>query len=755
MTDRPRGDPPSNGGPRGRVSPATALRLGILVRSIVAAALFSTVAFSAAATPAAPTNEDCQACHGDAEAKRADGRSVFVSEKKFAGSVHGQAGISCVDCHADLAKTSDFPHKERLAPVDCAACHDAAGKSHAFHPGVARATAGQGKAEASCKACHGSHEVVAVKDAAFPFAPARQAAACGTCHADEKTRFLASEHGKGVVAGTPRAPTCIDCHRAGVTAGSAPETAALKLAQERLCLSCHLKDKTVRENGASPSGFIESFEHSVHGAALARGNARAPTCVDCHGAHDMRYGFDSASKVNKMRVEQVCARCHEAESLQYDASVHGAAIRKGNQDAPACTDCHGEHGILSPKDPRSPVSAANVSARVCSPCHTSLKVTEKWDLPRDRTKTFADSYHGLAARGGVIEVANCASCHGTHDILPSSNPASRISPANLAKTCGASGCHPGANERFARGKIHVTATAQEQPLLYWIATLYLILIVVVVGGMLAHNLLDFLRKSKRHMQVRRGEIVEPPAGRGLYLRMTLGERLQHGTLTVSFVLLVVTGFMLRYPDAWWVLALRRFSPTAFDVRSLVHRISAVLMVASSVYHVGYLALTARGRQFLRDIWWRRQDLSDAVAVLKYNTGLSREKPRFDRFSYIEKSEYWALVWGTLLMAVTGTIMWFDNTFIGLLTKLGYDVARVIHFYEAWLATLAILVWHFYYVVFNPDAYPMNMAWLTGTLTEREMEEEHPLELERIREGAGQPPQKNEPGGPTREEEPEG
>ena len=120
-------------------------------------------------------------------------------------------------------------------------------------------------------------------------------------------------------------------------------------------------------------------------------------------------------------------------------------------------------------------------------------------------------------------------------------------------------------------------------------------------------------------------------------------------------------------------------------------------------------------------------------MLKYNTGRSSEKPRLDRFSYIEKSEYWALVWGTAVMAVTGTVMWFDNTFIGLLTKLGYDVARVIHFYEAWLATLAILVWHLYYVVFNPDAYPMNMAWLTGMLTEREMEEEHPIELERLRE----------------------
>ncbi len=689
------------------------------------------------AAPVKPaSNADCQACHGDAGAKRADGRSIFVAEKPFAASVHGQAGLACVDCHADLAKTSDFPHKERLKPVVCAACHDAVGASHPFHPGIARAAAGQGKSEVPCASCHGSHDVVAVKDAAFQFAPSRQAAACGTCHADVNARFLASEHGKGVLAGTPRAPACLACHRSPVTSGSAEQPAARKLAQERLCLSCHLRDKAVREGGAFTRGFIESYEHSVHGAALARGDARAPTCIDCHGAHDVRYGFDSTSKVNKMRVEQVCARCHEPESRQYDASVHGIAIRKGNKDAPACTDCHGEHGILSPKNPLSPVSAANVSARVCTPCHASVKVTDKWNLPRNRTQTFADSYHGLAARGGVVEVANCASCHGTHDILPSSNPASRVNRANLARTCGVSGCHPGANARFGTGKVHVDSTARkEEPLLYWVGTLYIILIVVVVGGMLLHNLLDFLRKSRRHLQIRRGELVEPPAGRGLYLRMTLDERLQHGALTVSFVLLAVTGFMLRYPDAWWVVALRRFSPAAFDVRRVLHRISAVVMVAASLYHVAYVTLTVRGRQFLRDVWWRRQDLRDAIAVLKYNTGLSPAKPRFDRFSYIEKSEYWALVWGTLVMAATGAVMWFDNTFIGLLTKLGYDVSRTIHFYEAWLATLAILVWHLYYVIFNPDAYPMNMAWLTGMLTEREMEEEHPLELERLREHA--------------------
>jgi cytochrome b subunit of formate dehydrogenase len=119
-------------------------------------------------------------------------------------------------------------------------------------------------------------------------------------------------------------------------------------------------------------------------------------------------------------------------------------------------------------------------------------------------------------------------------------------------------------------------------------------------------------------------------------------------------------------------------------------------------------------------------------VLRYNLGLSKDKPKFGRFCYIEKAEYWALIWGTLIMCITGAVLWFDNTSMGLISKLGFDVSRAIHFYEAILATMAIIVWHFYFVIFNPDVYPMNLSWLTGRMSEREMMEEHPAELERLK-----------------------
>jgi len=181
-----------------------------------------------------------------------------------------------------------------------------------------------------------------------------------------------------------------------------------------------------------------------------------------------------------------------------------------------------------------------------------------------------------------------------------------------------------------------------------------------------------------------------------------------------------------------VVWIRDLVPYAFETRSLMHRIAGVVIIAVSLYHIGYLAGTARGRQLFLDLLPKWKDVTDVFTALKYYLGFSDERPRFERFSYMEKAEYWALVWGNIVMGATGIIMWFDEFFAGIFTKLGYDISRIVHYYEAWLAMLAIIVWHIYFVIFNPDVYPMNLAWIKGTLTEEEMEEEHPLELERIR-----------------------
>jgi cytochrome b subunit of formate dehydrogenase len=445
----------------------------------------------------------------------------------------------------------------------------------------------------------------------------------------------------------------------------------------------------------------------------------------------MRKGSDPASRVSRLKIAATCGQCHGDIQEQYSASIHGKALTSGINASATCTDCHGEHNILSPKDANSPVAPANVSVRVCSPCHESVKLASKYGLASDRFKTFSDSYHGLASKAGAVEVANCASCHGVHDIKPSIDPTSRISKENLARTCGA--CHPGANENFTKGSVHVIAAESNDRVLYLVASAYIILIAVTVGSMFAHNLLDFVAKSRRQLAERRGEIpYHHQTSRRLYLRMSLNERLQHGTLVVSFVLLVVTGFALRFPDAWWVAWIRNISPLMFGIRGIVHRTSAVVMVLASLYHLYYIFLVPRGKQLIRDLLPVREDIAEAIGIMKYNLGISPTKPKLGRFSYVEKAEYWALLWGTIVMSATGVILWFDNTFLNLLTKLWWDVARTVHYYEAWLATLSIIIWHFYFVIFNPDSYPINLAFWKGTLTEEEMAEEHPRELEEFK-----------------------
>ncbi|MGE5315379.1 MAG: cytochrome b/b6 domain-containing protein [Acidobacteriota bacterium] len=678
---------------------------------------------------AAQSNETCLGCHSDKTmTMERNGKSVSLYAKPEALKHSPHAKMSCVTCHAGF-NPDNIPHKAKIEPVQCQSCHKQAPAKHAFHKTVV--AEGADKAEL-CKDCHGTHDVTSPKDPASKFHPSHVAEACAQCHGGEKDVFDASAHGLALKAQTPNAPNCVKCHSTlmPTAAWADAKPAEQKLAQEKLCLSCH--GKTGAENGVTPQ-FIMGFDQSVHAEALRKGDANAPTCGDCHGSHEVKKAGDPDSPVNKKNIQTACAKCHATEAGSFAGSIHGTALAKGNTSAPGCTDCHGEHKILAANDPASPVSKLRVSADVCMPCHNQVKISEKYGIATERSETYMDSFHGLAVKAGKAEAANCASCHGSHDILPAKDPHSRINKKNLPATCGQ--CHPGANEKFTEGTVHVSRSKpSDSGLVYFISNLYITLIVVTIGGMAVHNILDFLRKSRRRLKHRRhGPLHDDEIGHALYLRMTVSERLQHGALALSFITLVLTGFMLHYPDAWWVVPLRTLSPTVFEIRSILHRTAAVIMVLTSLYHVYYVLFVPRGKQLIRDLMPKIQDAYDAIGVAKYNLGLSDEKPLLDRFSYIEKAEYWALIWGTIVMSVTGVILWADNTFLGLFGKEFWDVARTMHYYEAWLAALAILVWHFYFIIFNPDIYPMNLAWIRGTISEEEMYDEHPLELERIKE----------------------
>jgi formate dehydrogenase gamma subunit len=213
------------------------------------------------------------------------------------------------------------------------------------------------------------------------------------------------------------------------------------------------------------------------------------------------------------------------------------------------------------------------------------------------------------------------------------------------------------------------------------------------------------------------------------VRLTRNQRIQHWLLLSSFILLVFSGFALQYPDSWlaWLLGSSEF------LRRIIHRAAAVVMMVTGIYHVLYLALTADGRSWVKDMFPRVKDVKDVVLNFGYYLGLSGSRPRIARFGYAEKAEYWAVIWGTILMGLTGLMIWFKISIFGFLQRGWIEVALAIHFYEAVLATLAIIVWHFYHVIFDPDVYPVNFAFLDGRVSDELYRDEHELAYEEMKQ----------------------
>jgi formate dehydrogenase gamma subunit len=264
-------------------------------------------------------------------------------------------------------------------------------------------------------------------------------------------------------------------------------------------------------------------------------------------------------------------------------------------------------------------------------------------------------------------------------------------------------------------KIHETGTGHRTGWPHYVSIFYLIFIAGVIGTMVLHEAID-LRKRFR-------DVLRLPQTR----RMSAHDVAQHMALAVTFIVLVVTGFALRYSEADVFRFLFGWDG-GFTVRGVIHRVAGTLFLIVCVWHVLYLR-SRPGRRFLRDMWPGPHDFRQFGEMMAYNLEKRTGPPRFGRFSYIEKAEYWALVWGAVIMGATGLLLWFDNFAVRYLPKGVLDVMLVIHFYEAWLAFLAILVWHMYSTVFNPAIYPGNPSWLTGKMPAAWHKHEHPAEYD--------------------------
>lgn len=318
---------------------------------------------TAPARAQSPANDDCLACHSDPELKRTDGSALAVDSARFAGSIHGQLQMACVDCHADLA-SAELPHVEQLEPATCLQCHDEAAAK--FSASVHGATGGQ-SAGVSCASCHGAHDILPSADPASRTYHLNLATTCGACHGtaardrlpggDILGTFQDSIHGRALSkAGLLVAPNCATCHGAhDIARSAAPESRVHRTNVPGTCGSCH-------------EGVKRTFEMSVHGQQAAKGNEAAPVCVTCHTAHAI--GDVQQAAFRTQAVDQACGTCHRESLATYRDTFHGQVTELGFSTVATCADCHSAHSQFPKSDVRSTVSDQNRLA-TCRSCHPS------------------------------------------------------------------------------------------------------------------------------------------------------------------------------------------------------------------------------------------------------------------------------------------------------------------------------------------------------------------------------------------------
>jgi hypothetical protein len=316
---------------------------------------------------------------------------------------------------------------------------------------------------------------------------------CGKCHQETVEHFKRSKHGQELIKGNDKAPTCTDCHGEHDIQSTLLSNDFSKLNLTDKCLSCHKDGKIPHKNFKGEEELITGYQKSVHYTALKNGNFDAPTCYQCHGAHEMESTDNPDSKISKKNIAKTCGQssCHVTQLNDYTGSIHQIGVSKDNKDAPTCNNCHGNHGIVS-KNIDNKLEKSRELVQLCSNCHSSVAMIERNDLPTQVAETYSESFHGLATRGGSKEAANCESCHGNHNVRPSDDSLSTISKKNLPQTCGK--CHPGATEVLFTKKIHLNNPEEDSPMVFWVTRFYLFMIFGLIGFMVLHNVLDFKRK---------------------------------------------------------------------------------------------------------------------------------------------------------------------------------------------------------------------------------------------------------------------
>lgn len=648
-------------------------------------------------------DRECLMCHSAAvKSEKYKLTMRAVKPEQLHGSVH--ANLLCVQCHKNAQLNKEKTHMISVSLVECGGCH-------------------------------------------------YKGNTVGAPQKDIAKDYYAGVHGSSLRKDpNSPAPHCWDCHTGhSIKKLSGRKQSINRETVDEICKNCHYDITKMKKYKLHPE-FIVGYEQTPHAKARARGKKKAAACPDCHGNHNIHKRNDPANPLNKKNVAMTCGRCHTEIFKTYQSSIHGADWKKGNRDVPVCTTCHGEHEIRYVKSKDSTVYPSHV-VKLCLECHGSILLRRQYKLTNP-VPSYEESYHGVVNRlGGDSKVANCASCHGTHNILPSKDPKSNINKKNIAKTCGK--CHRQAMLSGSIGRVHVSSNLSSSKILYYLKIGYILMIAGSIGGMLFYvftDLFGFIIRRRRALKAAAaGEHHDEHHGHETHLpddleieRWPKAYRIQHGLLLLSFTMLVITGMPLVMPD-FPVFKWLGSNELMYEIRGTTHRVFGFLMIALCIYHVIFVMANRAARRDILNMIPKPSDAIEAVQSVLFNLTIKNEHPSMPRYNFIEKFEYLAMAWGSFVMVATGLILTFNSLLLRFIPKVGFDIATIAHKFEAILATLAIIIWHMYTVHLCPDFFPMNRVFLSGKISLKNLRKHHGREYEEtVKELEKQYPAPEEP-----------
>lgn len=613
----------------------------------------------------------------------------------------------CLDCHSDPTTSRIVNGKNVPLPV-----FPTNDFCHSVHPGL------------HCTDCH-----TGVKDLVHD--PGLPPPDCGHCHQKEAKDYATSIHGMSRMMGSSAAAACWDCHGShDILAVTNPASPVYKMNLPFTCAKCHSNSGLTRQYRIQNPNAATEFEDSIHGQALLKmGLIVAPSCDDCHGVHDIKPAVYPDSTVNHANIAKTCGKCHVGIEKIYDQSIHGQLLAKGDSRGPVCTDCHTAHEIVNPAAVNGFKEAMDER---CGKCHPTYY------------KYYRDTYHGKAILLGepnrAPKVAACYDCHGYHDIQPPSDLASHLSRTNILATCQQ--CHAGATIGFTKYDPHANPEdAKRYPLFHAVFLGMTGLLIGTFAFFGLHTVAWFVRAgylylhdSKRFRDAKTATQVDGE----WFTRFVPFERFLHIMVVSSFLLLVITGMPLKFYYTAWAKVIFSIIGGPETARTL-HRFGAVITFTYfSLHLISLVGKAWKGRNSLRDengrLRFKRlwqilfgpdsmmpsvQDWRDLVAHNKWFFGKG-PRPQFDRWTYWEKFDYFAVFWGVAIIGASGLIMWFPTFFTRFLPGWVINIALIVHSDEALLAAGFIFSIHFFNTHFRIEKFPMDTVIFSGRVSKTEM-----------------------------------